>query len=883
MPRFWNSGNGGRPPPQDQPLIHYRSNFKSALEHISVPDEFFHGINVFRLAYKGKLEPATLTLSRDKFVISVMPRTVKLERSSSSGGNSLKRPGILSRGRSGASMGSVGGSIQGNSVDGMDAAFSFSSNPHTVVDIGSIDRLQSGQNTLLFEKARWLPWLSPLFIPAHLFRQREKKQTMYQRNHLGIPLLNEERSFSLIFRGAKTLDLMVDEGGDREKILYILNSIVTEYGRAKVKVGNEVLLLRYIWNDVDRDDSNTINEKEMGELLNRINLKEENPKAVYGKFTRTLGLKKEERKTGLTFDQCVTLLHKTKRDTWQVKPVTQFFYDMFGMFMTNHKIRKKVSADSFLKRFLQTVQGEELRTIDDVMKIFAGLLELELADVANYSTQPNYISLEQFEAYLLSRDNDIFNPEREKFCKSDMTKPLSEYWINSSHNTYLTGHQLTGDSSVEMYTKALYRGCRCIELDIWDGGKDELLGDPVPIVYHGYTLVSKIVFEDIIKAIQVFLVLHPKTYPIILSLENHCSVPYQQVMALQLKSILGDLLYIPDESSLQGPLPSPLQLRGKVVLKGRRPVGATDDYDTDSDAADDDMTDLQSVRTEKTSVTGKTPKSVKIAPELAKLTLFHGTKFKTWDSSTAALTHHMHSFSESRVKSFCNRAQTNKWILYNQTHISRSFPSGKRIESSNYSPILAWSTGCQMVALNIQTADEHLLVNDGRFRENGGSGYVLKPSILMMKEEAEPRTTHLEVKILSGSCLPKPGGLSTGECIDPYVKISLFDCHEGREVDSSQVTNQVFNNGFSPIWNFEESFHFDVKNSSVAVMQFTVWDKNSLTKDDEFIASASVPISCMRQGIRSVQLFDANMTRSGAFDFASLLVLVKFEESQAEI
>jgi hypothetical protein len=88
----------------------------------------------------------------------------------------------------------------------------------------------------------------------------------------------------------------------------------------------------------------------------------------------------------------------------------------------------------------------------------------------------------------------------------------------------------------------------------------------------------------------------------------------------------------------------------------------------------------------------------------------------------------------------------------------------------------------------------------------------------------------------------------------------------------------------SPIWNFEDSFHFDVKNSSVAVMQFTVWDKqNSLTKDDEFIASASVPISCMRQGIRSVQLFDENMTRSGAFDFASLLVLIKFEESQAEI
>lgn len=68
----------------------------------------------------------------------------------------------------------------------------------------------------------------------------------------GIPLLDDAKSFSLIFRGAKTLDLMVDEGVDREQILYILNNIVAEYARAKVKVGNEVLLLRYIWSSVDR-------------------------------------------------------------------------------------------------------------------------------------------------------------------------------------------------------------------------------------------------------------------------------------------------------------------------------------------------------------------------------------------------------------------------------------------------------------------------------------------------------------------------------------------------------------------------------------------------------------------------------------------------------
>ena len=127
------------------------------------------------------------------------------------------------------------------------------------------------------------------------------------------------------------------EGMDREQILYVLSTIVKEYGRAKLKVGSEVQLLRYIWNDVDRDDSNTINEKEMGELLNRINfqIKEKNHSAVYQKFAKTLGLDKATRKRGRTFEQCVTLMHKTKRDTWQVKPVTQLFYDMFGQVRVN--------------------------------------------------------------------------------------------------------------------------------------------------------------------------------------------------------------------------------------------------------------------------------------------------------------------------------------------------------------------------------------------------------------------------------------------------------------------------------------------------------------------------------------------------------------------
>lgn len=71
------------------------------------------------------------------------------------------------------------------------------------------------------------------------------------------------------------------------------------------------------------------------------------------------------------------------------------------------------------------------------------------------------------------------------------------------------------------------------------------------------TMTTKIRFVDIIKSIKVFLNFNPDTLPVILSFENHCSIPYQEVMAEQITKILGDRLYIPTEQSLFGRLPTP--------------------------------------------------------------------------------------------------------------------------------------------------------------------------------------------------------------------------------------------------------------------------------------------------------------------------------------
>ncbi|XP_062070079.1 1-phosphatidylinositol 4,5-bisphosphate phosphodiesterase epsilon-1 isoform X1 [Lepus europaeus] len=213
-----------------------------------------------------------------------------------------------------------------------------------------------------------------------------------------------------------------------------------------------------------------------------------------------------------------------------------------------------------LNDFLVNCQGEHC-TYDEILSI------IQKFEPSISMCHQGLMSFEGFARFLMDKENFASKNDESQENIKELQLPLSYYYIESSHNTYLTGHQLKGESSVELYSQVLLQGCRSVELDCWDGD------DGMPIIYHGHTLTTKIPFKEVVEAIDrnAFIT---SDLPIIISIENHCSLPQQRKMAEIFKTVFGEKLvakFLFETDFSDDPmLPSPDQLRRKVLLKNKK-------------------------------------------------------------------------------------------------------------------------------------------------------------------------------------------------------------------------------------------------------------------------------------------------------------------------
>ncbi|MCP9266146.1 Phosphoinositide phospholipase C [Dirofilaria immitis] len=217
---------------------------------------------------------------------------------------------------------------------------------------------------------------------------------------------------------------------------------------------------------------------------------------------------------------------------------------------------------AMLKQFIEIHQME---IVDDDYAI--NIIQAHEPDPVLRSKQQ--LSFEGFVRYMTDSTNYAFMPETIKPDQDTLHYPLNYYYICSSHNTYLTGHQLKGESSSEMYRQVLLTGCRCVELDCWDGENG------LPQIFHGHTLTSKIDFREVLSVIKKSA-FATSNLPVILSIENHCSLQQQARMAQMFKNYLGERLvtyFLFEADYSNSPrLPSPWQLQNKILIKNKKMI-----------------------------------------------------------------------------------------------------------------------------------------------------------------------------------------------------------------------------------------------------------------------------------------------------------------------
>lgn len=405
------------------------------------------------------------------------------------------------------------------------------------------------------------------------------------------------------------------------------------------------------------------------------------------------------------------------------------------------------------------------------------LAEAVAADEANPGSG---LTFEGFLEYMRSTGSAIAAPPRDE----DFSWPLAAYYVSSSHNTYLTGNQLYSDSSTDAYKNVLLRGCRCIEVDVWDGddsdSEDSDTSDSSDEEATGGKKKSR--FQRLKAKLPGGLSSKMEKVSIA---EKEGKIAGEVGEAAREQEAAGTK---PVDDGIPPPGPGivePKVFHGYTLTKEvtfRDVCVAVRDYAfVASDLPlivslevhckqQDRMVEImehawkgmlvpppETPATElpspgdlrnkilvkvKYAPPGTSPEEVpddddevpegaprakpsKISQALSNLGIYtRGVSFSSLTQPEATMATHIFSLSEKKVDEVHER-QPAELFGHNLRYLMRTYPHGLRFGSSNLDPAPSWRRGIQVVALNWQNWDEGMMLNEGMFAGTGG--YVLKP------------------------------------------------------------------------------------------------------------------------------------------------------------
>ena len=560
---------------------------------------------------------------------------------------------------------------------------------------------------------------------------------------------------------------------------------------------------------------------------------------------------------------------------------------------------KKISPLNLLK-FFKEEQKEEI-TLNELYEIilqFKSKIPEEkkeniLKDIYSNNINKGYLNEElsiNFKELFLILHSNITNILNfiEINKRQNEKRPLNDYFINSTHNTYLTGDQIKSNSTSEMYGFSVLEGYRLVELDCYNGDDDNI------IITHGYTFCGEINLIDILLQLKKFGFVN-SDYPIILSIENHLDEHHQKIMSKLFQEILIDL-YIIDQNNTPNYYPTLEQLKRKFIIKcsGHRIIKENNNKIKRSEIKYDDNTSyMKDVRirkinniqmeqamkefihkihlnSKKKRIYKSRKKNINYKEEedeiveeesiedLDKIRGIFGTKFhidnieelnyQPWEMVTLK--------SSKLIKYIDEPKSREKIIKFNINSFTKSYPES--FASANYNLPKIWISGTQVAAINIQNNnDDYTLLNKIFFMNNRNSGYVLKPKKLLPEsliiEKYDKPKLYIVLRLISMVCiqkLVKKEGIQFGK---NKLILEGFIIGSKNDMEKNKKFNWNFDgNLLQQSFNFNENMVFDIYESDLSFIYL------KLFYDSELIGRSVIPVNIMKEGYRKIPLYDIN-------------------------
>lgn len=284
----------------------------------------------------------------------------------------------------------------------------------------------------------------------------------------------------------------------------------------------------------------------------------------------------------------------------------------------------------------------------------------------------------------------------------------------------------------------------------------------------GHTLTKDVSFRHVCEAIRDTAFIS-SDLPVIVSLESHTSHDQQAIMVDIIEEVWKGFLLDPSSENSQqtGSLPCPGELRNKILIKVKyTPPEATGGLRArrrnDTDSTSPSSSDEKEQR----------PKG-KMLHALSRLGVYtRAYHFNGFDQPEAKLPEHIFSLSEAALAT-AQEEQGSALFYHNRNFLMRTFPKGLRVDSSNLDPSVCWRHGVQIVALNWQSWDKGIMLNEAMFADS--KGWVLKPEGFRgdghqpSDVSIRPLRLDLTVEVFAGENIPLPPDEKKAKGLAPYV------------------------------------------------------------------------------------------------------------------